>query len=447
MFLYKNEMKNIEENKIKNKISMSCGGVVKDSQEYVGSEEEVNRFWAFQPAKAAYVEDVEKMGWAYFKVFCGPAAGPLCICTMGMDIKLRDLTKAGALDSEERWLVGGSMAALRFAALITGTQGSPCTEELQDAFTRMVYHPKMGITAGRQALKGMMDDLFRVAAPRPAEIINHPTWRMAIIVNAVKPWAARLPEWLLLAVFSSFMVINTVTTSIVDLLQKRMCFYTGPNPPPFFECEKDILFLPLTESNIYHVFHATTCIPFLSVHCHHINGLEPGLFYDGAFSDYHLTVKLRNPAWPAVLMGASRMGERLLPTVWDSFLPWRTMKTHLFEHLSMLYFTQDFVNHLSRKTPPMLKDYFTQEFMDRPESRFKVWNEAYALSCSSMPDHPLKAQVVTYEDIPVIHSALGYVKALCTQVFQQLQHMPSIFYIWRLLAAVGSCLHGDEAKQ
>ena len=39
---------------------------------------------------------------------------------MGLDTKLRALSRSGALGSSERWLLGGSLAAMRFSALVTG---------------------------------------------------------------------------------------------------------------------------------------------------------------------------------------------------------------------------------------------------------------------------------------------------------------------------------------
>lgn len=64
---------------------------------------------------------------------------------------------------------GGSLAALRFSALVTGcVSGELATEALQAAFTSMVYKPSMGPAQARQLLKTMMENLNRIAAPRCA---------------------------------------------------------------------------------------------------------------------------------------------------------------------------------------------------------------------------------------------------------------------------------------
>ena len=47
--------------------------------------------------------------------------------------------------------------------------------------------------------------------------------------------------------------VNTATHSIVDLLQRRICFFTGPTPPPFGPQQEDILYVPLTTSNYHEV--------------------------------------------------------------------------------------------------------------------------------------------------------------------------------------------------
>lgn len=53
-------------------------------------------------------------------------------------------------------------------------------------------------------------------------------------------------------VCSCMQAINTATPAITDLLQRRICFYTGPTPPPFGQGE-DIVFVPLTEANYHQV--------------------------------------------------------------------------------------------------------------------------------------------------------------------------------------------------
>lgn len=54
-----------------------------------------------------------------------------------------------------------------------------------------------------------------------------------------------------LHLFVCTQAINTAVPSIVNQLQRRVCFYTGPDPPPFRD--EDVLYVPLTEHNYYQV--------------------------------------------------------------------------------------------------------------------------------------------------------------------------------------------------
>ncbi|KAF5843459.1 hypothetical protein DUNSADRAFT_15754 [Dunaliella salina] len=211
----------------------------------------------------------------------------------------------------------------------------------------------MSSVEARQLLKSMMENLNNIAAPRPADIVYHPHFRLAIMVTAMQPWAQLIPEWHLKVIFYTFLGINTATHVPVDMLQRRICFYTGPTLPPFGQSkEEDILFVPLTVSNFYQVLHATTCIPFVSVPCTYISGLGRGLYYDGALSDYHLALKMRDPGWPALLLSAGCVGDPVLANIWDTFLPWRSLKAEEFEHVSMLCPTRHFAHQLPRGVLP-----------------------------------------------------------------------------------------------
>lgn len=47
---------------------------------------------------------------------------------------------------------------------------------------------------------------------------------------------------------------------------------------------------------------ATTCLPFISPHCEHIDGVGRGLFVDGSFGNYHLNLP-STPDYPVLLLG------------------------------------------------------------------------------------------------------------------------------------------------
>jgi hypothetical protein len=87
-----------------------------------------------------------------------------------VDVRLRELARHGQLHGE-RWLIGGSFAALRWCALLTSITasdeaGSRATERLAEQFSAMIYDNKRSPEQSRHDLLAMMTQLKAIAAPR-----------------------------------------------------------------------------------------------------------------------------------------------------------------------------------------------------------------------------------------------------------------------------------------
>jgi hypothetical protein len=147
-------------------------------------------------------------GWAYFRIIVAPAAGPRNLLTMGWDAQM--MLASSAAPMGEQWLCGGSMAALRFCALVSDLTAQPgsensCSRQLVEAFASMVY--RQGDSSAM--LGTMMKRLFHIVAPRPSDILlAHSRHRLAITVAALQPWACGLPPAALRAAFYFFLVRN-----------------------------------------------------------------------------------------------------------------------------------------------------------------------------------------------------------------------------------------------
>ncbi len=85
--------------------------------------------------------------------------------------------------------------------------------------------------------------------------MHHERLRLAVFVTALRPWTSLLWDWQLHALFYLFLACNVLTGGLVPLMQRRICFYTGPEPPTFVKRgpEDDVLFVPLMESNLHQV--------------------------------------------------------------------------------------------------------------------------------------------------------------------------------------------------
>mmetsp|Transcript_30529 Transcript_30529/g.67662 ORF Transcript_30529/g.67662 Transcript_30529/m.67662 type:complete len:412 (+) Transcript_30529:154-1389(+) len=329
-------------------------------------------------------ELLQKKGWDYFSVYAGGASGPRSFVTMGFDKQFSKLVDSGAITGD-KWLLGGSTAALRFCALISGLiSRKNISYELKEHFAKMVYKP--GDTP--KTLAPMMEALFlKVLPPHLADkVLRHPSLHLCIMVTQLRPAYQNLPEWQLKALFGLFLGANVVTPASLKLLQRRLCFYTGPHPPPFITPADEVTCLPLTSQNVYQVLHATTCLPFMSERCEYIAGVGSGLFFDGALSDYHLNLA-STPEYPLLLLGDGP-GPAFKQTLWDAYT-WRRAPSQYRRNVTVLYPTQQFVECLEAGKLPTVFDYFSKQYIADPPLRQRHWRQAYDLSLSHFPGHPL----------------------------------------------------------
>ncbi|KAJ3086692.1 hypothetical protein HK102_012690 [Quaeritorhiza haematococci] len=255
-------------------------------------------------------------------------------------------------------------------------------------------------------LRPMMEAAYRKVAPKHllSSIISHPTLHLAILVTRLNPQYADLPDWKLKCVLGWYITRNAVHPDFLNGLFDRLCFYTGDKEPGFLNGEleglagadgneqselkgkehKVVKFVKLTEGNIYHVLHATTCIPFVQERCTSIPPLPPSLYFDGALSDYMLNVRITSPEYPSLLL-SDIPDKRVSPTVFDHYVPWRSAPGELWEHTSVVCPSETFKDMLPEKKWPGVRDWFDGTFVEEPERRRCNWWAAYRLSEEAWP--------------------------------------------------------------
>lgn len=334
---------------------------------------------------------LQASGLDYFSIFAAPATGPRGFCTMGFDADLGRRASTGSLTGV-KWLLGASTGALRFSALLAGTcchaaddgprPASP-TESLRDGFLQMLY--KAGDTPA--VLTPMMEDLRHKVAPQAllGRMASHPQLRLAVMVTSLHAPYTRLPDTLLRAALLACAAGNVLHPGVLRLLLRRLCFYTGPEPPPLEDDPSapggPIAYVPLTAANFHDVLRATTCIPFVSEHCTHIRGVGAGLFFDGALSDYYLNARPR-PGHALLLLGDSPAVRR---TAFDLCAPWRHAGPGLLARCCVLHPNAAFVAALPAGRLPDTWDWFDKQYIAQPLLRRAHWRAAYELSLRCWP--------------------------------------------------------------
>lgn len=312
-----------------------------------------------------------------FTVFAAPASGPRGFTTMGFDTAFFQM----AIDSKihgNKWFLGGSTAALRFCCLISSIiVNHNLSNSMREHFTDMTY--KAGDTP--QVLSPMMEQLINICAPEELidKIVSHPDLHLAIMVAHFDPCYISYPDWRLKMVFLSLFLLNLVRPGQMSKFYKRTCFYTGPEPPPFFD-DKTVEFCPITARNLKSVLKATTCVPFVSERVSSIHGLDAaGLFYDGAICDYHMNVCITNPDYQMLFLG-DVPDKHIKQSFFDVIVPWKGAPDSYFENCSVIKPSDLFVDKILGKRLPNVSDWFDKDYIKDPEKRKASWRSVYNLS-------------------------------------------------------------------
>ena len=319
-----------------------------------------------------------------FSVYIAPADGPRGFVMMGFDIQFVELAHTGHI-SGSKWFLGGSTAAMRFCAIISSviSGDSSITNSIKEHFVQMTYRD--GDTP--QILSPMMEAMFMKCAPTHLlrAIIDHPSYHLAIVINAMPAKYVDYPDWRLKLVFLWYFLVNTLAPSLLAKYYfKQICFYSGTSPPPFLSSEVETY--RLTSENFYAVLRATTCIPFVSERISYIPGVATRhLFYDGGIFNYLCNVSVKDDIKDHIkvlYLGGNVNGKtRVKRTLFDLFLPWRSVPEELLlANVSMVSPTDVFLNRTPDMRLPCVIDWFRPLYVQNPEMRKQNWRAVYDLA-------------------------------------------------------------------
>ncbi|KAJ1561115.1 hypothetical protein HK096_005937 [Nowakowskiella sp. JEL0078] len=277
-----------------------------------------------------------------------------------------------------KWFIGASTGALRFVAFISSILSKRNhTRELKEHFCNMVYH----YGDSPNTLRPQMEALYRICLPTDLidAVLGHEQFKIAIMV-------ADFGSLGLTGVLAGA-ILNTANPNYISRVLKRVCFYSGSELPSFLENgvggKDSITFCKLTKDNVYQVFHATTCVPFVQV-----GGLLKcfnGYFADGAFCDYMLNVKLEGPQLHGLILG-DYPENKVKATFFDLHIPWRTIPESFRECVSVVCPSKEFLSYLPEKKLPSISDWFSPRYISNPAIRQDNWRVVYNLSLRNLDE-------------------------------------------------------------
>ena len=322
-----------------------------------------------------------------FNVYSAPASGPRGFATAGFDDAFLEMVQKNPFEMAQKiqdtkntkWFVGGSTAALRFCCLISSIiKNTNRIHSMREHFIEMTYRP--GDTPGVLSL--MMQELIDICAPSDVleQIVTHPQFRLAIMVAHFDPRFTTYSDWRLKLVFLSLFALNIVLPSKMSTFYKPICFYTGPEPPPFFAGSSCVEFCAITPQNLKSVLRATTCVPFVSERIESIPGYgSNGLFYDGAICNYHMNVCITDPKYQMLFLG-DVPDEQVKQSFFDVIIPWKGAPAAFFENCSVIKPSYSFVCRVLGRRLPNVSDWFDKFYVQHPEKRKASWRGVINLS-------------------------------------------------------------------
>lgn len=188
------------------------------------------------------------------------------------------------------------------------------------------------------------------------QLLNDPQHSVCIFVSQLRPWVSTASRTVQYGAFALSICGNYASTSAQRLLYKRLCFYSGdpPSPGVISALPGEVEFHPLTPQNFHSVLHATAAIPFRVAPPDHMPGVGPGLFVDGGLGDYMVNSHMVER--PALLVSHT---PRVQATWMDTLVPYRSPPQSVFDNLSVLFPSPEFVRALPGGRLPSVRDWET----------------------------------------------------------------------------------------
>lgn len=186
-------------------------------------------------------------------------------------------------------------------------------------------------------------------------IINHPNKKLHVFTSRMdKKKNTKIGE---LFQFGNIAVRNLVGRKFINGLVQRTVFSTARVLP--FHSDRDPLtsvLNDLTSENYSDVFQASAAIPFVMNPVVDIRGGQKGYYWDGAITDYHITLPYLDSKG---LIVVPHFGSQLIPGWFDKKLPWkREVPDNFLSRVVLLCPSEKFVQSLPNKRISEMKDFY-----------------------------------------------------------------------------------------
>ena len=185
-------------------------------------------------------------------------------------------------------LVGASIGAWRMA---TACLSDPVAafERLEHDYIHQHYElpPGQKRVTAQQVSREFGRSLQAFYGGRVAEVLHHPRYRLHVLTSHGRHVLGREHPLLTPLGYLGAYLSNAVARPALGAWLERVVF-SSQGPLPFGAQDFRTRQHPLTEANFMPAVQASCSIPFVLQAVHDIPGAEPGAYWDGGITDYHL---------------------------------------------------------------------------------------------------------------------------------------------------------------
>ncbi len=281
--------------------------------------------------------------------------------------------------SQSVHLVGASIGAWRMA---TACLNDPVAafERLERDYITQHYElpPGQRKVSAEQVSREFGRSLQALYGGRMAEVLNHPRYRLHLLTSHGRHVLRREHPVFTPLGYAGAYLSNALARPALGAWLERVVF-SSKGPLPFSTHDFRTRQHLLTESNFMPAVQASCSIPFLMQAVHNIPGAEPGAYWDGGITDYHLHLDWQTPqnrpeGPNASLVLFPHFQRQVVPGWLDKALKWRHRPSHFLDHTVVLAPNPEWVKTLPNGKLPDRKDFMT--YGQDLAARVKVWTAA-----------------------------------------------------------------------
>ena len=293
------------------------------------------------------------------------AGGPKWFTTYGLSRYILGDFLAGA--NQELHFLGASVGAWQMAAGLTNNP-KDALDRLRATYAGYIYDEVPSPKSIEQACHQIITDMLH---DQKDHVLRHPTRSLHVITARGKGWLGHDYKYTKGLGFVFSFVLNALSRKLLNVTSERFVFSTGERIP--YNVDNDILNTfraQLSPANLEQALLGSGSIPFVSPGVNDIIGAPDGKYWDGGFTDYHISLPydtegliLHPHFFPFVYAG------------WfDKKLPWnRIAISSNMSKAILIHPTSQFIKSLPNREMSDMKDFYS--FGTDQKGRMEYWME------------------------------------------------------------------------